>query len=175
LGDCTAYYGMNIEPLCAAHADTRRTTRLAGDHAPPRPSPPPRAEKKITRHRAADFAALHAFALANSRRSELRYPPPRLLPTPTRAEEHLAVTPGCRPRSPDAKGRQQRLVSVAHPRSSCVVAVGFYPPSSPPFFSLLRRGACSTRGRAIRVESGPFVMHLVRGAGSSTSSARCAL
>ena len=29
--------------------------------------------------------------------------------TPTRAEEHLAVTPGCRPRAPDAKARGRCL------------------------------------------------------------------
>ena len=66
------------------------------------------------------------------------------------------------------------MVSVAHPRPSRVAAVGFSPPSSPPLFSVLQRGTCSTRGREIRVESGPFVMNLrclVRGAGSSTSSA----
>ena len=35
--------------------------------------------------------------------------PDTLLPTPTRAEEQLAVTPGCRPRAPDVKARERCL------------------------------------------------------------------
>ena len=35
--------------------------------------------------------------------------PDALLPTPTRAEEHLSVTPGCRLRAPDAKARGRCL------------------------------------------------------------------
>jgi len=96
-----------------AHADTRRTSRRAADRAPPRSRPPPRAEENFAHRRAANLTALRALAHADSRRRELRHAPPRLLSTPTRAEEHLAVTPGCRPRAPTPK-RAKRCLENRH-------------------------------------------------------------
>ena len=77
-----------------AHTDTRRAPRCAADRSLLRPRPPARAEENFSRRWAADLTALRALTHANCAEEIATRPIPRLLPTPTRAEEHLAVTPG---------------------------------------------------------------------------------
>ena len=62
-----------------------------------------RRAPKRTSHVAGLQTSPRALAHADSRRGKLRHAPPHLLPTPTRAEEHLAVTLGWRPRAPTPK------------------------------------------------------------------------
>ena len=89
-----------------AHTDTPstlpdcRSCAFAPSPAGARPRPPARAKENFARRRAADLAALRALVrrLASKKTS----PRAPLLTTPTRAEENLAVTPGCKPRAPDA-------------------------------------------------------------------------
>jgi len=73
-----------------AHADTRRAPRWAEYCAPPRPHPPARAKENSTHRRTANLAALRALTHANCAEEVATRSPPRLLPTPMRAEEHLA-------------------------------------------------------------------------------------
>jgi len=96
-------------PSAFAHADMRRAPCQAADRAHPRPRPPLRAEGNLARSRAAYLAALCPLAHADSHRIKKRPAPPRLLPTPTRAEEHLAGLQFSRPRRQSARKMSRKL------------------------------------------------------------------
>jgi len=113
---------VDLQAAAPSPTPTRRTPRQAVDRAPPRPRPPAcalahgRAPKKIShvaglqtpprcrrKLRTSPGCRLRRASLPRTGRLAPKKTSPRapLLATPTRAEEHRTVTPGCKPRAPD--------------------------------------------------------------------------
>jgi len=97
---------VDLQAAAPSPTPTRGTPRRAKDRAPPR-------LRALTRRRAPKRTS-HVAGLKTSPHFAPSHTPTRTEENfatrpPTRAEKQLAVTPGCRPRAPDAKARGRCL------------------------------------------------------------------